>query len=292
MSRNRINQFVADMDACLISGDSDPIRELIINHCGVRRKRIPASTALAKVDTQIDSIIELIRKGNLRRAKQYLHDLVKFNLETGDKSHLGMTICQLTKRLLEGNEYLFAARLQEYSMLLGLDDPVIFTARAELLKSRGKLPEALAAYDEAIERYGYDVIPRNGRADVLKKLGRNAEALAAYDETIALFPGNLFARNGRAGVLKKMGRYAEALAAYDETTAWFPDDAVARTGRAGVLKEMGRHSEALAACDETIKRFGDDVIGRNGRAEVLKDMGRLSEAWPLMTRLSNGSVTM
>ena len=192
MSRKRIKQFDAEHDAVFISGDTDPISELILNGCGMRRKRISASTALAKVDSQIDTITELIRKGNMHRAEQYLYDLVKFNLETGDKSHLGMTICQLIKRSLERNEYSFAARLLEYSMLLGLDDPVIFTARAELLKAQGKLPEALAAYDEMVAQFPDNLFARNGRADVLKNMGRHAEAFSAYDETVAQFPGESF----------------------------------------------------------------------------------------------------
>jgi len=274
MSRKRTKRFPRDNDGTSIPVADDPIVELILNHCGVRKKNIPAPVALAKVDSQIDAIIEMIDKGNIRRVEQYLYDLVKFNLETGDKSYLGMTICRLTKRALEKDECSFVAKLLEYSMLIGLDDPVIYTARADIHKARGKLHEALAVYDEMIAQFPENLFARNGRADVLNKMGRHAEALFVYDETVAQFPGNIFALNGRAGVLKKMGRFSEALAAYDETIAWFPDDMVARSGRAEVLKEMGRLPEALAAYEETIELFSENLFARTGRAEVLKEMGR------------------
>jgi len=83
----------------------------------------------------------------------------------------------------------------------------------------GRLPDALAAYDEVIGRFPDDVFARTGRAEVLKEMGRLPDALAAYDEVIGRFPGNVVARNGRATVLLLLGRFAEARAVLPQVPA-------------------------------------------------------------------------
>jgi tetratricopeptide (TPR) repeat protein len=129
-----------------------------------------------------------------------------------------------------------------------------------------------------IERFPDSVVARAGRAEVLKERGDLEAALAAYDAVIERFPDNVVARAGRAEVLKERGDLEAALAAYDAVIERFPNDVVARNGRAEVLKERGDLGAALAAYDAVIERFPYNAIARNARASVLILLGRLDEA--------------
>jgi tetratricopeptide (TPR) repeat protein len=73
----------------------------------------------------------------------------------------------------------------------------------------GKYPEALAAYDETIERFKNNVVAYCGRAEILKEMGKYPEALAAYDETIERFENDRHARNGLAVLLILLERALE-----------------------------------------------------------------------------------
>ena len=189
--------------------DSDPIEELIQNCDLVVRKNIDGHEALAKVDSQIGKISGFINKGDLRRAEYFLYDLVKFNLATGDKSKLGKSLCQLTKNALVASAYSFAEKLSAYSMLLNIDDHVIYCTHAEIFRVKQQYREALEVYDKTIERFADDVVARTGRAEVLKEMGKYSEALEAYEDTIKFFTNDRYARNGFANVLILLGRSEE-----------------------------------------------------------------------------------
>ena len=264
--------------------ETDSIKQLIINFekkIGTqkdRRKHLSADEAKNKVDKQIEAIVQQIHQVNVNRAGDFIYDLVEFQLEQGKKKYLAMTLCNLANTAMEVYEFGISEKLVEYAFELNVEDAVIWTTQAELLKRKGLLDEALAAYDATSERFPNDAVAQSGRAEVLKKLNRLNEALAAYDAIIERFPNDAVAQNGRAEVLKELNRLNEALAAYEVTIERFPNNAVAQCGRAEVLKELNRLNEALAAYDATIERFPNNAVAQTGRAEVLKELNRLNEA--------------
>ena len=194
----------------------DPIAELITNFEKKREewkpKTLGADEALAKVQKQINAIGNLIRRGKTPLANKFLRDLIEFNLEHGEKKHVGMTLCSLAKIAIDAYSFEMAEKLVGYAFMLAVEDVVIWDTRAELLKAMGRFPHALAAYDENVRRFPDDAITRNGRAGVLKEMGRFDEALAAYDETIKYFPGSSWTLIDRASLLTLMGRLSEAFA--------------------------------------------------------------------------------
>ena len=262
----------------------DPIKQLIQDFGIQSRQQVQKSRRMGseavkeKVDQQIMQIERLIQQNNIQRTDSYLFDLVKFQLEHGKKEFLAMTLCNLAKTAMNLNDLATAERLITYAGLLGVEDPVIPSTQAELLRRNGFTKEALVVYEETISLFPEDVVAKNGRAEVLKEMNKLDEALAGYNKTISLFPNNVFPKNGRAEVLKEMNELDKALAAYDETISQFPEDVVAKNGRAEVLKEMNELDEALAAFDETINLFPNDVFAKNGRAGALKEMNRIDEA--------------
>lgn len=211
-----------------------------------QRKPLGAEAALGRVNKQIEVIKNLIRRGNIHKADEFLRDLIAFNLEHGEKKHVGMTLCSLAKAALDVQQFEMAERLIQYASMLEVDDAVIPCTRAEVFKSTHRLDEALIIYEEITKRFPNDVVPFSGRAEVLKGMGRLPDALAAYDDAILRFPNDAVPYNGRAEVLKQMEHFEEALAAYNQAIIRFPYNAVSRSGRAGVLILMGRHEEAAS----------------------------------------------
>jgi tetratricopeptide (TPR) repeat protein len=260
----------------------DPILDLIASLTDATQNgpqaRPGADEAKERVDKQIEAITDQLRQGHLARARRYLLDLVRFQIQHSRRQHLVMTFCALAAQAIASHALEFAAQLLAYAAAVGVEDPVIGNTHAELLRKKGQLEAALAAYDAVIERFPNDAVAGNGRAEVLKERGELEAALAAYDAAIERFPDDAVARNGRAEVLKERGELEAALAAYDAVIERFPNDVVACNGRAEVLKERGELEAALAAYDAVIERFPNNVVARNGRAEVLKERGELEAA--------------
>ena len=270
----------ADSDGAISLGD--PILDLIATLVGKRENeellRFAADEAKERVDKQIDAIANQLREGRLTRAHRYLLDLVHFQAQYSRKEHLVKTFCALATQAVQSHLLEFAAQLLGYAAALGIEDPFIVTCDAELLRKRGDLAAALAAYDAVIERFPDDVVARAGRAEVLKEQGDLAAALAAYDAVIERFPDNVVARNGRAEVLKEQGDLAAALAAYDAVIERFPHDSIARSARAGVLLLMGRVNEARAGLLRGAPQRLQDWIDYHilGMADLRE--GRIGEA--------------
>jgi len=231
---------------------------------------------LPAILVQIDWITDRFETGHIQAAWNDVVDLVRRQLASGDPDKLAMSLTSLATRL--SSQEAVALTLCDLAALCAPDDPAVSTARAELSRTWGRLDEALAAYDRAVEEFPKNAVARNGRAETLRTLGRLDEALAAYDRTVEDFPRDAFARNGRAEMLRTLGRLDEALAAYDRAVEDFPRNAVARSGRAETLRTLGRLDEALATYDRTVEEFPQNAVARNGRAETLRALGRLDEA--------------
>jgi len=260
----------------------DPILDLIASLTDTTQEgpqtRPAADETKERVDKQIEAITDQLRQGHLAHARRYLLDLVRFQIQHSRRKHLVKTFCALAAQAIASHALEFAAQLLAYAAAVGVEDPVIGSTDAELLRKKGQAEAALAAYDAVIERFPDSVVARAGRAEVLKERGDLEAALAAYDAVIERFPDNVVARAGRAEVLKERGDLEAALAAYDAVIERFPNDVVARNGRAEVLKERGDLGAALAAYDAVIERFPYNAIARNARASVLILLGRLDEA--------------
>ena len=172
---------------------------------------------------------------------------------------------------------------------LAEDDDVLVAEARRLcaegieLSRQGRNEDALAAYDEALRRFGdaekpalLEVVARVlvNRGSTLRALNRLEEALVAQDEVVRRFgacktPAFLEpvarALVNRGIAFGAVNRFAEALAAFDEALRRFRDrgsytdrEVVARTllYRGLTLGELDRTDEELAAYDHLLGRFG------------------------------------
>ena len=279
---------VETADEEISSGVRDLLSEFEEGRAGRSRKAISASEAKARVDAHIASIAKLIRAHRVNVAEEWLEELVQFQVRYGKKEHLAMSLCNLATVAITSREFDFAEVLLGHAAALGIEDPVIATIGGEILRAKGRFPEALQAYDEAVGLFPGNEVARNGRAEVLKAMGRFPEALQAYNEAARLFPNDAVARNGGAEVLKATGRFPEALLAYQATRAQFPHDEYARCGAASVLVLMNRTDEARALLSPEFPPVSqDDWIRYHILAMIYVKSGtNLDEA---IRRLTHGS---
>ena len=151
------------------------------------------------------------------------------------------------------------------------------------LEDQNRTEEALAIYDEVVQRFGESdaLIPLQlvasaflSKGVTLRTMNRPEEALAACDEVVqrlgasdALISLQLVASAlfSKGVTLGSMNRPEEALAIYDEVVQRFGESdaliplqlvASALLSKGVTLRTMNRPEEALAACDEVMQRLG------------------------------------
>ncbi|MBL0015872.1 MAG: tetratricopeptide repeat protein [Bacteroidetes bacterium] len=232
----------------------------------------------SRVEEAISKIEMALYAKDLVIAMQGLLHLIQYQINYSYRENILKSCTNLINIARKQGNIDFMESVLVAAQILDSEDAAFLTTKAEILKSQGKLNEALNAYDGVIQRFPDNVIARSGRAEVLKSLGKLEEALAAYNDVIKQFPENLVAGNGRADILKSQGKLCEALAAYDMVILKFPEDVVALSGRAEIIKSLGKLDEALAIYEGLIRKFPQDVYAMTGLAEVLKSQGKLDEA--------------
>ena len=237
------------IDADIVASVRGRVSQLLDDFNSRRRRRghrtrpeTGGAELLPAILVQLEWITHRFEAGHARAAWNDVVDLVRRQLVSGDPDKLAMSLTSLATRL--SSQEGVPSALCDLAAMCAPDDPAIPTARAELSRTRGRLDEALAVYDRAVEEFPMNVVARNGRAETLRALGCLDEALVAYDRTVEEFPREVVVRNGRAEALRALGRLDEALAVYDRTVEEFPMNVVARNGRAVVLSELGRFDEA------------------------------------------------
>ena len=186
--------------------------------------------------------------------------------------------------------------------------------KALALAERGRLQEAVAAWDEVDRRFGASDAPADrqqvsqalvNKGKALGRLGRVEEASAVWDDVVQRFGADdgeglpvavATALASKGGMLGNLDRHTEALAAWNEVARRYGKSlapelqtpvANARLGRAAALNALNRHGEALEACDEVLERFGKNgssalqgelAAAMVGRGHALIALNRIDEA--------------
>ncbi len=149
-----------------------------------------------------------------------------------------------------------------------------------VLKSRGELEQAAAAYGTAVRADPPDVDALQQLAFVESRLGRYDDAHRDFRSLLALAP-DAYRGHHNFGLLQLETGYAEeALASFRRALALQPDsiETLACTGHA--LRDLGRLDEATAAYDGALVRrsdFGDALINR---AQAVLMRGDFAGGWP------------
>jgi tetratricopeptide (TPR) repeat protein len=238
--------------------------------------------AFENVKKQKEAILSSLKKGDLVRMRNYLEQLIVHQLKNNGEQYAVKSLCDIAKQAKEVFNYPLQLELAKWAVDILPHDVWSRRQVADALKDLGRLPDALASYEDVIRDFPSNVVARNGRAEVLKDLGRLPDALASYEDVIRDFPSNVVARNGRAEVLKDLGRLPEALASYEAVIQEFPSDVVAQSGKAEVLKHMGRFIDAIGIYNEIIHVCPYQQRYQYAKAAILAITGNYPEAEALL----------
>jgi protein O-GlcNAc transferase len=149
-------------------------------------------------------------------------------------------------------------------------------ARAVQLMHEGRLAEAGALLQAALDDAPQDAGPRQLLASIALRQGRAADALAQL-EAIAGEPSadTLFMR---AEALTALARVEEALAAYESLRARFPAFAAGHAAHGTLLSSLGRWDDAVAALREADRLGPGSAAILNNLGNALKEIGEMRAA--------------
>jgi tetratricopeptide (TPR) repeat protein len=156
-----------------------------------------------------------------------------------------------------------AGALQAFERVLALSPgPNAAYASAVALEDLGRLDEALASYDAALNLLPGHEDALHNRGLLLARLGRLDEAERNHRHYVELHPDSLRAHGDLADILLALSRYEEAVAELDWILAREPRDAIALLKRGVALASVRRFDEsrmaigaALAADRLAVARF-------------------------------------
>ena len=230
-----------------------------------------ASTA-PEADKRLARAVELHKAGNLLEAEKLYREVLQANPDNSDALHLLGQIAGGAGKL-EAADALIARAVQCSPAV-----PYYRFSHGVILRERGRIGDAMAAFDAVLRLQPDFAEAHNHRGAILKDRERPNEALVAFDEAVRLKPDFAEAHNNRGGALKDLGRLQEALAACGEAVRLQPDFPAAHYNRAIILTKLNRPDEALAAFDAAVRFQPDNARAHNNRGVTCKDLGRLDEA--------------
>ncbi|MBI4249872.1 MAG: tetratricopeptide repeat protein [Elusimicrobia bacterium] len=143
---------------------------------------------------------------------------------------------------------------------------------------QGKLQEAVELYRRALElRPGFaDCHAELGVA--LKGLGRLDEAIAEYRAALSYEPGHAEAHNNLGVALSTRGQFGEAMAAFRAALTSNPGHLKAMTNWGNSLAGLGKLDEAVARYRDAIRLAPNFPDARNNLGDVLLRQGKREEA--------------
>ncbi|MCX8101606.1 MAG: tetratricopeptide repeat protein [Geminicoccaceae bacterium] len=185
---------------------------------------------------------------------------------------LGAALAQARGRLDEA--------LAAWNAAVARDPSLLFARynRALLLEHRGALEAAVVDLEAAADLAPDDAEVRADLGRVLWRLGRLEEALAALDRALALDPALVGAHNDRGLVLRALGRQDEALAAFSAAAAKNPGYLPARLNQVELHCRANRFEEAVTASAEALAAGARSAELLYWRGCALRGTGRGEEA--------------
>lgn len=155
-------------------------------------------------------------------------------------------------------------------------------AKAQLLASLGRHPEALEFYDKAVEYRPESENVALGRAELLLRMDRLGDAIAAYRAAAKRWPDSSTTLNALGYTLAdRTDEYRDAEKFIRKALKYDPDSPAIIDSLGWVLHKRGKHKEALEQLERAYKAFPDHEVAAH-LVEVLVVLEREDEALELL----------
>ena len=137
---------------------------------------------------------------------------------------------------------------------------------------------ALALWADTVEKMPDDAGARNNLGNVLADQGRMPEAIAQYEEALRLVPGYDDPHYNLGNALAKTGRVEEAIDHYRTALRVRPRNAAILFALGEALRRLGRLDEAQSRYEEALKGESDSPDVWCGLGNVMLSGGKWDEA--------------
>ncbi len=192
------------------------------------------------------TVINLFNSGRLAETEEQARNITKrFPEELFGWSVLGTLFLQ------QGQSHIALPYLEKAASLCP-DVSDIHNNCGLALADLGRLDEALASYQKALERNPASVMALTNRGSALEAAGRPEEAAASYNRALQIDPDHVKARYNLGNTLRDLGRLEEAATCYCQALAGWPDYVYARTNLGLTLFDLGRLEEAEACVRQAL----------------------------------------
>ena len=155
-------------------------------------------------------------------------------------------------------------------------------AKAQLLASLHRNPEALDYYDKAIAYRPNDEGMVLGRAELLLRMGRVDDAVAQYRKAVRRWPDSALSLNALGYTLAdRTNEFREAEKLIRKALSYDPNSPAVIDSLGWVLYRLGRHEAALKELEQAYKLFSDSEVAAH-LVEVLVMLDRKDDALELL----------
>jgi tetratricopeptide (TPR) repeat protein len=155
-------------------------------------------------------------------------------------------------------------------------------AKAQLLVSLDRYPEALEYYDQAVSYRPDTESVALGRAELLLRMDRLDDAISAYRAAAKRWPDSSITLNALGYTLAdRTEEYRDAEKYIRKALKYDPDSAAIIDSLGWVLHKRGKHEEALEQLEIAYEQFPDHEVAAH-LVEVLVVLERTDEALELL----------
>ena len=170
---------------------------------------------------------------------------------------------QAVHEALQGGDHARAATLAQAARNAGLEHPLLLNVAALQLEQQGRIAQALALLERAVELAPNDLGSRNALGLCLTRLERAEDALEQFDALLKLDATLPFAHVSRGNALLALGKINEAEASYHRGLALDPRQGVALASLAHVAIGRGDYVAARSWAEQALSAlpgYPDAVI--------------------------------
>ncbi|HUB65900.1 MAG TPA: tetratricopeptide repeat protein [Candidatus Methylacidiphilales bacterium] len=175
--------------------------------------------------------------------------------------------------LFQDEETLWKSTLQSNSGSWAAHD-----ALGDVLEARGRFPEAMAEYAQALHLYPNSAGTHASVAFILLQTGHVREALAAYAQSLKINPYDAYVHYNFGNALSQTGNVQEAIAQYEAALKIDPSLEEAHYNLGNSLIQTGHIPEAAAQYETALLLNPDYGDAHTNLGNALLQMGRVENA--------------
>ncbi len=169
-------------------------------------------------------------------------------------------------------------RDEEFAVSPGQDEPGAHKDRGVAYKREGRLPEAIAEFEQALESNPDDYFALSNLAHIYLQQDKLEESNRLIDGSLKVNPENPFAHTIKGEILFKEGKMGESAAVFEEVLNLKPDDSYAHSKLGVIYRKENRIDEAISILNRGLEVDPDNPSLHHALGDVYAQRGRDEEA--------------